>query len=319
MGRVVVVGSINVDLVATVPHLPAPGETVLAGSFARHHGGKGANAAVAAARAGASVAMIGAVGTDADGDAALAALTEDGVGVEGVTRAQAPTGTALVAVDTTGANQIVVSAGANATLDAEDVAAGVAGAGAAGDVVLLSLEVPLATVVAVGRAARRAGMTVVLNPAPFQPLPDDLLTDVICTPNRGELAGLSGTDDLAGAAARLLARGARAVVVTLGEGGAAVWEPSGHAELPAVATTAVDTTGAGDCFNGVLAAGLAEGVALRAAVERANVAAGLSVTAAGARAGMPDRAAIDRAVASLRPDVEPGRGRDVSPGAIPEA
>jgi ribokinase len=306
MSRVVVVGSINVDVVASVPHLPRPGETVLAGSFTRNHGGKGANAAVAASRAGASVTMLGAIGTDADGDTALAALDTEGVEIRGVARADAPTGTALIAVDTGGANQIVVAPGANATLVPEDIAAGVAGAGATGDVLLCSLEVPLTAVQAAARAARGVGMTVVLDPAPIQRLPDDLLADVVCTPNRGELAGLSGTEDLADAAARVLARGVRAVVVTLGDAGAAVWEASGCTAFPAAKTTVVDTTGAGDCFSGVLAAGLADGLALLAAAERANVAAGLSVTAAGARGGLPDRAAIDRALAALRKPVPRG-------------
>jgi ribokinase len=306
MGRVVVVGSINVDLVADVPHLPAAGETVLAGSLARHHGGKGANAAVAAARAGASVTMLGAVGRDADGDAALAALDAEGVEVRYIARADAPTGTGLVAVDTGGANQIVVAPGANAALLPEDVAVGMARDGAAGDVLLCSLEVPLTAVEAAVRAARGVGMTVVLNPAPVRELPDELLADGVCTPNRGELAGLSGTDDLAEAAARLIARGMRAVVVTLGDAGAVVWEASGHTAFPAAKTTVVDTTGAGDCFSGVLVASLAEGLPLHAAAERANVAAGLSVTAAGARGGLPDRAAIDRALAARRKPVPPG-------------
>lgn len=303
MGHVVVAGSINVDLVARVDRLPAAGETVLAMSLARHDGGKGANAGVAAARAGARVAMIGAVGTDADGDAQLRSLAAEGIDTTGVQRAEAPTGTALIAVDAAGANQIVVAAGANGTLQPGRVAAGVAATGVAGGVLLLSLEVPLRAVEAAAHAARAQGMTVVLNPAPVQPLADDLLAGAICTPNRGELSSLSGTDDLADAAARLLARGVRAVVVTLGEAGAAVWDASGHAAVPALEVDVVDTTGAGDCFNGVLAASLADGLALRSAVERANAAAGLSVSAAGARGGMPERSAIDRSLPTGRPDV----------------
>jgi len=301
MGRVVVAGSINADLVATVPHLPAPGETVLATSFARHDGGKGANAAVAAARAGARVTMIGAVGTDAAGDAQLRALTAEGIAVGSVRRTDAPTGAALIAVDSNGANQIVVVSGANATLEPAWVAAAVADAGAGpGDALLVSFEIPLDAVVAAAVAARKVGMVVVLDPAPVRELPDTLLAGAICTPNRGELGRLAGTADLATAAARLLARGAAAVVVTLGEQGALVWDSSGQAAFDPVATEVVDTTGAGDCFSGVLAAAVADGIRLRPAVGRANAAAGLTVATAGARRGLPNAEAVDRALEEAR-------------------
>jgi len=296
MGRVVVVGSINADLVATVPRLPERGETVLATSFARYHGGKGANAAVAAARAGAQVTMIGAVGTDADGDAQLRSLVAEEVATGSVWRASEPTGVALIAVDADGANQIVVAPGANGRITPDQATEAVAAAGP-GDVLLVSLEVPLDAVVAAADAARRNGMLVVLDPAPVRDLPDDLLAGVICTPNRGELSRLASTHDLEAAASRLLGRGVSAVVVTLGDQGAAVWEPSGQAAFDALTTEAIDTTGAGDCFSGVLAAALADGVPLRSAVARANAAAGLSVAAAGARAGMPGADAIERALA----------------------
>ena len=301
MGGVVAVGSINVDLVATVPHLPAPGETVLATSFARHHGGKGANAAVAAARAGARVTMIGVVGADADGDGQVSALATDGVAIGTVWRADAPTGMAFIAVDADGANQIVVAPGANGTLTPDQAAEAVVATSAGpGDVLLASLEVPLDSVVAAVDAARQSGMLVLFDPAPVRDLPDDLLAGVICTPNGGELSRLAGTDDLEAAAQRLLGRGVSAVVVTLGDRGAAVWEASGHAAFAALATQVVDTTGAGDCFSGVLAAALADGVPLRSAVAHANVAAGLSVTTAGARRGMPNAEAIDRALEEAR-------------------
>jgi ribokinase len=301
MGGVVVVGSINVDLVATVPRLPERGETVLATSFARHHGGKGANAAVAAARAGARVTMIGVVGADADGDGQVSALATDGVAIGTVWRAEAPTGMAFIAVDGDGANQIVVAPGANGTLTPDQAAEAVVAAGAGpGDVLLASLEVPLDAVVAAVEVARQSEMLVLIDPAPVRDLPDGLLAGVICTPNRGELSRLAGTDDLEAAASRLLGRGVSAVVVTLGDRGAAVWEASGRAAFDALATQVVDTTGAGDCFSGVLAAALADGVPLRSAVARANVAASLSVAAAGARAGMPNADAIDRALEEAR-------------------
>lgn len=292
MGRVIVVGSINVDLVVSAPHLPRPGETVTGGAFARHLGGKGANQAVAAARAGASVAMIGTVGADADGDESLAALEAEGIDISAVRRVNTPTGVAIIAVAPDGENQIVVASGANALVSADD--GSLAGLPDGPGVLLTCFEVPMPAVIAAVRAAGRVGLQAVVNPAPAQPLPPDLLkAGVILTPNADELLAMTGTSELEAGVSSLVAAGAPAVVITLGAAGALLAQGAQRRAIPARTVDAVDTTGAGDTFSGVLAAWLASGHNLAEAAEAANCAAGLSVTRSGARSGMPSRAAIE--------------------------
>jgi ribokinase len=303
--RVVVVGSVNADLVVSTPRLPRAGETVTGGSFARHGGGKGANQAVAAARGGAAVAMVGAVGADAFGDEALRELAAEGIDVSAVARLDsAPTGVAAIVVDEAGENQIAVASGANAALSGETVstalerllAAHESPAGAApGDssatpgVVLLGHEVPEAAVVAGCRAAVAAGWTIVLNPAPARPLPSEVVAAApILTPNGDEARALAGERDVDAAARALAALTGAPVLVTLGARGALL-VGAGIERLPAPAVEVVDTTGAGDAFNGALAAGLAAGRQLREAARFAVAAAARSTRAAGARAGMPRR------------------------------
>jgi ribokinase len=283
---VVVVGSINADLVVTVPRLPRPGVTVTGGTFARHGGGKGANQAVAAARAGADVAMVGAVGADDLGAEALDELAAEGIDVSAVQRLEGvSTGVAAIVVDEAGENQIAVASGANAALDEEVVTAAVGRlpAGPRG-VVLLGHEVPESAVVTGIRAARAAGWTPVLNPAPARPLPADL-EGVILTPNADEARELAGADDVEAAAAALAARTGAPGLLPLGADGAVL---RGR-RLPATEVRVVDTTGAGDAVNGALAAELAAGRPLREAAEFALAAAALSTRVAGARAGMPRR------------------------------
>ena len=292
MGRVIVVGSINVDLVVTASHLPRPGETVTGGAFARHLGGKGANQAVAAARAGASVAMIAAVGADADGEESLAALSAEGIDISAVRRVDAPTGVAIIAVAPDGENQIVVVSGANALVSADagwlpDLPAGPG-------VLLTCFEVPMPAVIAAVQAAGRIGLQAVVNPAPAQPLPPGLLeSGVVLTPNADELLAMTGASEVETGVSSLLAAGARAVVVTLGAAGALLAQGMQRRAIAVRAVDAVDTTGAGDTFSGVLAAWLASGHDLDAAADAANCAAGLSVTRPGARNGMPSLAAIE--------------------------
>jgi ribokinase len=314
---VVVVGSVNADLVVSVRQLPRPGETVSGGTFARHGGGKGANQAVAAARLGARVAFVGAVGGDDLGDEALRELASEGVDVSGAARLEGvATGVAVIVVDERGENQIAVASGANAALTGDAVAAalepllaGLAGAtmsshgampaggaaptassgggGAAAGVVLLGHEVPEAAVVAGARAARAAGWTAILNPAPARPLPDGI-DGVLLTPNADEARALTGEDEPEAAARALADRTGAPVLVTLGPDGALLLD--GTAErLPAPAVDVVDTTGAGDTVNGALAAELAAGRPLRDALRFALAAAALSTRAAGARTGMPRR------------------------------
>jgi ribokinase len=287
--RVVVVGSINVDLVVAVSRLPLAGETVAGGRFARHGGGKSANQAVAAARLGASVAFVGAVGDDELGVEAVHELEAEGIDVSAVARVDAPTGVALIVVDEAGENQIAVASGANAELTVD--ALPLRGEG----VLLLCHEVSEEVVAAAARAANEAGWPVVLNPAPARALPDATLA--VVTPNASEAAQLTGLDDPEQAARALVAQTGAAVLVTLGADGALLLEPDGSpARLPATRVEVVDTTGAGDTVNGALAAELAAGRPLAEAAAFALVAAALSTRAEGAREGMPLRRAVDDAL-----------------------
>ena len=285
--QVLVVGSVNVDLAIAVPVLPGPGQTVLGGRFAEGGGGKGANAAVAARRAGAEVALVGAVGDDAHGDGQRAALAQAGVDVAQVaTVAGVATGVAIVVTAAGGDNQIAVASGANEHVDPEAAAAAVAGLDAGRAAVLLGFEVPDAPLVAAGRAAAARGIPIVLNPAPARPLLDALAElHPILTPNEHEVAALAGGSAGPEAAAHALAARTRApVVVTLGAAGALVVEPDGtRTTVPAPPVEVVDTTGAGDAFSGALAAGLAARRPLQDAVAAATAAAARAVTVPGAR------------------------------------
>ena len=254
---ILVVGSLNMDLVVSVPRHPRPGETLLGGAFHTFPGGKGANQAVAAARLGKPVRMIGRVGADEFGDALLATLQNDGVDTRCVQQdAQAASGVALITVSADGQNTIVVAAGANGRLSAQDVTAAEAAFIDAGAVVL-QLEIPLPAVEAAARLGRKHGAAVVLNPAPAQPLSDELLAlaDYL-VPNQTELELLSGQPDLERGMRALMERGVRNLVVTLGERGARWVSPAGTLDAPAFAVRAVDTVAAGDAFVGAFSAEL---------------------------------------------------------------
>jgi ribokinase len=293
-GRVQVVGAINVDLVVVTPRLPAPGETVVGPRMDRYGGGKGANAAVAAARAGAQVELIGAVGSDDNGRSALAELRADGVDIGSVSvSAESPTGVALIVVDGAGENQIAVGSGANAEVDATLVDEAITKRSPPSDCVLVSTEIPGDAVVAAVRAAEAAGVRCIVNPAP--PIPElakVLRHHPILTPNAGEchaLAALSGkdADTVREAADALMQTTGAPVIVTLGSGGVLVGTPAdGFEHLDADPAVVRDTTGAGDTFNGVFAAQLAAGATLMEAARTANSAAARSVSYVGARAGM---------------------------------
>jgi len=287
---VIVVGSINTDLVVVGERLPAAGETVSGGRFSQHGGGKGANAAVAAARLGAHVSMVGAVGRDPFGDEALELLRSEGVDTGWVARADAPTGVALITVDAAGENQIAVASGANAEVGAEAVERALRAA--CPGVVLTNHEIPLEARLA---AARAASGPVVLNPAPAREIPDELnALGPILTPNAGEAAELTGEHDPEAAARALAERTGAPALVTLGPQGALCASNGSDTFLaPAPRVTPVDTTGAGDAFNGALAVALAEGLELRDAVAFAVAAAALSTRAEGAREGMPRRGEVD--------------------------
>jgi ribokinase len=302
--RVIVVGSVNADLVVRVDRLPAPGETVTGGRFARHGGGKGANQAVAAARLGADVTLVGAVGDDDLGAEALAQLRDEGVDVSAVARLEGvATGVAAIVVDAAGENQVAVASGANAELTAEAVERALAAlVGGADAVVLLGHEVPGAAVLAAARAAARAGWPVVLNPAPARPLPDELAALApLLTPNAAEAGALAGEADPAAAARALAERTGAAVLVTLGARGALLVDGATEQPIAAPTLDALDTTGAGDALNGALAAELAAGRPLAEAAAFAVVAASLSTREAGARAGMPRRDEVRAALGGTAP------------------
>ena len=300
-GRVIVVGSVNIDLVVTVDRLPGPGETVTGGSFARHHGGKGGNQAVAAARLGGVTAFVGAVGGDPFGRDARAALEAEGIDLRGlITLEREATGVALITVETSGENTIAVAGGANAGLTPQRVREALGALQPhAGDVVLVGHEIPTESTRKALHLGRAAGATTILNPAPASGLDAALLALAdILTPNRGELAVLSGDDSYAaGSVAATLVAGepGRAVLVTLGGDGAVLVHGGGTTVLHGPPVQVVDTVGAGDTLNGALAAGLAAGLALPEAAQRAVTAATLAVTRAGAREGMPTLAELQAA------------------------
>jgi ribokinase len=293
--RVLVVGSANIDYVVSAPRLPAPGETVTGGTLLVNHGGKGANQAVAARRLGAEVRFIGCVGDDAAGAAIRARLAAEGIGVAGMfSTAEAATGTALIVVDPAGRNQIAVAPGANHRVTIEMVAArrdDVAWA----QVVLCPLELPPPTVAWTLKAARSHGALTIFNPAPVQPLPDEVWPQVdYLTPNEGEAGRLTGgLADPGAAAAALLARGVGTVVVTLGATGALACSSTTQLRVAAPAVTAIDTTGAGDAFNGALAVALGEGRPLVDALRFATAAGALTCTRRGAQDALPTRVAVE--------------------------
>ena len=300
--RIVVVGSSNTDMVVRTSHLPRPGETVLGGVFAMMAGGKGANQAVAAARLGGQVTFIARLGNDVFGDNAVCGFDAEGIDTRFIVRdPEAPSGVALIGVDEgTGENSIIVASGANANLSVADIeAAREVIEGAA--VVVCQLETPLATVAAALQIARAAGVTTLLNPAPALPLPSDLWRMVsVLTPNETEAAALTGKG---GATPpqwvnALLELGTSAVVVTLGARGALVATNSQERLVQSFTPERiVDTTAAGDCFNGAIAVSLAEGHPLTAAVAFANAAASISVETSGAQPSLPRRPETDKRLA----------------------
>ena len=300
-GRVIVVGSVNIDLVVAVERLPGPGETVIGGRYARHHGGKGGNQAVAAARLGATTLFVGAVGDDAFGTDARAALESEGVDCTGLRRLDdEPTGVAIITVDAAGENTIAVAGGANAALSSVQVRDALKRLVLTrADVVLVGHEIRTGATHEALRLGRLAGATTILNPAPAGGLePPTLALADLLTPNEGELAALAGTDGgPAAAAKRLLGPdpGGRAVLVSLGERGAILVVSGRSRTIQARHVEVVDTVGAGDALNGALAVGLAEGRPLADAARRAVTAASLAVTRPGAREGMPTVAALEAA------------------------
>jgi ribokinase len=296
--KIVVVGSLNMDLIARTSRIPAPGETILGHDFRTAPGGKGANQAVAAARAGARVRMVGRVGRDAFGEELLANLDANEVDHRFVLRDEtAATGVAVIVVDDAGENSIVVLSGANMQLTPADVEAAEA-AIAEADLMLLQLEIPLPAVQRAAELGRKHGVQVVLNPAPARSLPADLLRLIdVLIPNETETALLTGMPidtipDLKAAAAALRAQGPAAVILTLGARGALLSTADQMLLAPAFPVMPVDTTAAGDAFAGGFGAALAGGKSLFEAVRQGNAAGALAATRLGAQPSLPTRSEI---------------------------
>jgi ribokinase len=295
----IVFGSLNMDLVARTPRLPVPGETLIGDSFETISGGKGANQAVAIARLGIPVELVGRVGSDQFGQQLLAGLKADRVGCDRVfIDPDVHSGVALITVDATSENEIIVIPGANGRVDESDLDRLNAILPNA-NVLLLQLEIPLALVVEAARIAKQAGVTVILDPAPARSdLPDELYPSIdIITPNQVEAAQLVGfpvhDSETAHDAANVLRdRGVKTVIIKLGSAGAFCVSETESFSIPAFPVKAIDTVAAGDAFNGGLAAGLAAGLPLNQAITQASAVAALSVTKLGAQSSLPTREAL---------------------------
>jgi ribokinase len=299
MAKILVVGSINMDLVVRVPHSPKPGETVLGGDFETFPGGKGANQAVAAARMNGEVTMVGRVGNDDFGNTLIQGLVDNKIKTTQVIKdSKARTGVAMIAVAADGENMIVVASGANGNVSVEDVN-NARPLMRETDILLVQLECPLETVTTAIELAKAYDVPVVLNPAPAQPLPESLLKNVdFLTPNESEFLLLSGEKDIGKGIEKVRKMGLRNLIITLGANGARVISEGIDQHLPSHEITAVDTTAAGDAFNGALAVALAEGKSLLEAVRIGMAAGALACTKRGAQPSLPSREAVENFRAS---------------------
>jgi ribokinase len=299
VGRVAVLGSLNMDLVVQVQDLPAPGQTVVGDRLRTVPGGKGANQAVAAARLGGKVRMVGRVGSDAYGEELVEGLGEDGVDVSGIGRdGNVPTGVALILVAAGGQNMIALAPGANSRVSGDEVLR-LADGLEPGDVVVLQLEVPLAAVAAAAQAARRIGALVVFNAAPGTPVAGrELPLSDLLVVNEGEAAEIGGRPvpdlDAAESAAQRLSASADAVVITMGRLGAVLWDAGSCSRVAPRHVDAVDATAAGDAFVGAVAGALAAGWSLTEAVHLGNAAGAAAATRFGARDSLPRPADLKR-------------------------
>ena len=291
--QIIAVGSINTDMVIGANKLPKPGETLIGHKFFMNPGGKGANQAVAAARMGGEVAMIANLGVDVFGDSAIAKLKEEGVNCEGITRdPDRPSGVAIINVDDTGENQIVVAPGANATLDTDLVSTALDRIPPS-SIVLLQLEIPIESVVKAVEVCQQKGCRIMLDPAPAQVLPESVYKGTyLLTPNRNEAELLSGIlisdrGSVTCAAEKLLMSGVTNVAITLGSQGVFFANAENKQFLEATSVSAVDTTAAGDCFNGAVAAKLSQGCSLVEGIKSGILASSICVTRHGAQDAMP--------------------------------
>lgn len=305
MDKIIVIGSSNIDLIASVSSLPKPGETIGNGRFSQANGGKGANQAVAAARLGGDVLFVTCVGEDMNGRMLEKQFASDGIHTSHMKfEKEAPTGTALIFVADDGENCIAVAPGANNCLlpsDIEKVAEEIRKA----EYVLLQQEIPVETVEKAVEIASAGGVKVVLNPAPMRPVADSVLSDLfLITPNETEAEKLTGVrietaGDAEKAAAILLDKGVKNVIVTLGSNGSVLCNTEGTVSVPARKVKAVDTTAAGDVYNGALVAALSEGCTITEAMRFATVSSSISVTRAGAQPSVPFRTEVDEMMNNL--------------------
>jgi ribokinase len=297
--EILVIGSLNYDLVISADHLPVPGETIIGGNLKTYPGGKGANQAVAAARMGGKVSMIGHIGKDGYGDALITTLQNDGIDSQWISQdGEEATGVAMITVDKAGLNTIVVASGANLHVTPQQVHLSEAAFSNA-EIVLMQLEIPLDAVQEGIRIARSKGKMIILNPAPALKLPEDLFHSVdYLIPNQTELMMLSGQKDVESGIEYLLKLGVETVVVTLGGDGVLLAKKGFQKRFPAYKVDAVDTVAAGDAFVGAFAVALSEGKHVDSAILMANAVAAISVTRLGAQPSLPTRAEVEAFIAN---------------------
>ena len=296
MSKIVIIGSSNVDLTVRTSHIPSKGETIFGAAPNTAFGGKGANQAVAVSRLGGDISFITKIGTDSYGNMMAENLVKEGMSADTVIRdSETPSGVAWICVDDNGDNSIIVMPGANCTMTKEDIVPFLPLIKEA-DYLLMQLETPLEVVEHAASIAYENGVKVVLNPAPAQPLSDDLLSKTyLLTPNEKEcrlLCGENAYEDVRTNAGTLLDKGVKNVIVTLGEKGSLLCNASGQAEVPAVKVNAVDTVAAGDTYNGALVVALSEGKTLTEAMAFATKASAIAVTRFGAQPSVPYRSEI---------------------------
>jgi len=299
INKILVIGSINLDMVVFSERFPQPGETVIGKTLQTFPGGKGANQAVAAARLGGDVQMIGNIGEDSSGEALLQNLKSNKVNTSKIRKVNSPTGTALITVDSEGQNTIVVIPGANASLTKKGLDS-LKGTIKNANILILQLEIPLEIVVYAIEIAHQYGVTILLNPAPATNIPAEILNKVTyLIPNESELASLSGLptnsdEEIQTAVNKLFSKGCKQIILTRGKSGAFYLSPQHKISSPPFQVPVVDTTAAGDAFIGAFAVALANGLDLQTALLRANAAGALTVTKAGAQSSLPTLEELDQ-------------------------